>query len=132
MSLDSGMYRITSFDAGKKVGRFHIEDLSLLPKRIVGSESVNEEWIIENTGDGKYRFITRGAPVGEQDQKLFAFLIEGMSRPVNWEVNERDGGYEIINPQTGGAWISEADEHISVRPRSGSIHELFRIDRVDE
>ncbi|KAF2132452.1 hypothetical protein P153DRAFT_355057 [Dothidotthia symphoricarpi CBS 119687] len=79
MPLKTATYKVTTADGNFKIGRFAIEDLSLLPKRIVAQQNdaaVPHPWIIESLGGDKYRVKIMGAPLSTIQDRLAAHLIE--------------------------------------------------------
>ncbi|CCM03311.1 uncharacterized protein FIBRA_05439 [Fibroporia radiculosa] len=92
--LQSGTYIINKVASGEGsyVGRNIVEDLSLLPKRVVihppGVEfsflacSANThagddlKWEIIDLGDGRYKLTVGGAPTSEKEDLVWALLLE--------------------------------------------------------
>ncbi|KAJ8082138.1 hypothetical protein AAF712_001860 [Marasmius tenuissimus] len=76
MPIENGEYEITS--SGYTIARSVTEDRSLNPKRILslpkGLEA--QEWTVERVDDDKYLLKAGGAPTGEHEGHVYAFLID--------------------------------------------------------
>jgi hypothetical protein len=94
-------------------GRDRHEDLSLLPKRVNCPTDGDLElastlrstlwpyshlfkpfqWHLERLDNGRYKLKTRGAPTGERNKLLFAFLID-IDKAEEWIITKRkDDGH---------------------------------------
>ncbi|KAF8638991.1 hypothetical protein AX17_001794 [Amanita inopinata Kibby_2008] len=144
MSLQSGFYTIRNGD--KFVGRYEIEDRSLLPKRVlVGDDNIqvkvsiswfdlsistahmmalNLEWVVEALSNGRYKLSTGKAPTVAIDNKLFALLMDE-DKPEEWVITERpqagDSMYTVEAASKEEGWIAPTNDEeevpqIAVRP----------------
>lgn len=151
MSLESGMYNIRCLANNNTVNRFHIEDRSLMPKRILPLKSDQDEgmrpWVILKCGDNTYKMKALGSPVGENDGLLFAFLI-GEEQGREWKIEAcpqmGENCFVIMRPDEPVGWcVPELEEdrvQIAVRPLISTRsfppkyppNEVFVITRVME
>ncbi|KIP12660.1 hypothetical protein PHLGIDRAFT_60974 [Phlebiopsis gigantea 11061_1 CR5-6] len=121
-TIEDGLYTITSKVGNANIGRFPVEDLSLLPKRILklDADANARQWIIVRSGEG-CTLKAKGAPVGENDQKLWAHLImEEKAHP--WLITPvpqmGEGLYIIEKTDRSAGWsvVDEENSQIQVKP----------------
>ncbi|KAK6511782.1 hypothetical protein TWF481_000687 [Arthrobotrys musiformis] len=124
MSLEPGLYFIQAKSKHYPVGRFYVEDRSLLPKRVLSlSQAAGgrpPEWLVEETGDGKYRMKAQDAYTGAIDDKLYAFLLPEPA-PVDWVVKahpEHGENVYSIETESGEGWTVEDQPESQVSTNS--------------
>ncbi|KAK6335167.1 hypothetical protein TWF718_010603 [Orbilia javanica] len=124
MSLEPGRYFIQAKSTHYVVGRYYVEDRSLLPKRILSlsqtAGGLPPEWLVEKTGDGTYRMKAQDTYTGVIDQKLYAFLLPEPA-PVDWVVKSHpEQGEDVysIETENGECWTVEYQPESQVRTDS--------------
>ncbi|KAG8998061.1 hypothetical protein FRB94_007224 [Tulasnella sp. JGI-2019a] len=143
--IDSGVYMIMDKKTNNPVGRFPVEDLSLLPKRVVvipqGMQAPH--WVVQKNGDGTYNLKAGGASVAGMDRdgmKLFAVLIDEMAPPDSkkWNINPTgDGAYCVqLASQGNPVWDTSNLEpgmqgQLKVAPQGSSDCQKFMFVRLD-
>ncbi|KAK6542038.1 hypothetical protein TWF694_007809 [Orbilia ellipsospora] len=120
MSLESGTYTIRNKINNNPVGRFIVEDRSLLPKRVLSLPQDNRSelpvWKIEKSKSDSYRLKARGGVTTAIDNMLFALLLEeeGLLSPSEWRlVPHPEHGpdvYNIVTPDTGYGWTVTGED----------------------
>jgi len=139
MSLNNGIYIIQSkVSNGAHIGRFMIEDLSLLPKRIHALPQGIQapHLIIHKLDNGKYTIKAGGAPTGVVDGRLFALLID-IHPATEWKIESSGGNVYEISDGAGNYWTVPSDDgdsrgpHVSVGQKRGDASQfiLVQIDR---
>ncbi|KAF8882960.1 hypothetical protein BD779DRAFT_1626449 [Infundibulicybe gibba] len=124
--LESGLYLISSRQDEVYVGRHFVEDLSLLPKRILslphGVQAPRVSWIVEKLPNGRYRLRAGGAPTGVKDNLVFALLID-IFPAEEWVITHRENHgpnvYTIEKADTSGGWVLPENEpytQVAARP----------------
>ncbi|KAI0789335.1 hypothetical protein C8Q75DRAFT_806981 [Abortiporus biennis] len=154
MSLESGKYLISAMatEGKNKVGRYWIEDKSLLPKRIIllpetgGPDGWSPEWTIEKKDDGYIMKSLNNYTAGLNGE-LVAILIPDMAPPQNWKITAQprhgENVYTIEASDSAEGWVIPEPEELTpviVRPLIvGASYppffppsELFKIERVDD
>ncbi|KIP06703.1 hypothetical protein PHLGIDRAFT_118747 [Phlebiopsis gigantea 11061_1 CR5-6] len=119
--LPDGQYKIFNLGTGLLVGRRAAEDLSFRPKGIFTLDP--DVWTIENTGDGTFKLQAFGAPVGERDGLLWAFLLNSdQANAGEWRIvsipQMGKDCYLITKPDLETGWVAdkEPNEQIKVKP----------------
>ncbi|KAK7687736.1 hypothetical protein QCA50_008954 [Cerrena zonata] len=150
MSLENGVYIISTKEQGRHVGRFPVEDLSLRPKQLFALPQGIEapKFIIEKNDKG-HKIKAFGAPTGVWNNSLFAFLIElGEAQPEDWVITAQPqhGGnvYTVEKQDRSAGWIHDDSDdhrgfHIDVKPLISTKSlppqflptELFVFTRID-
>ncbi|KAI0793524.1 hypothetical protein C8Q75DRAFT_713078 [Abortiporus biennis] len=139
-----------------KVGRYWIEDKSLLPKRIVllpetgGPDGWSPEWTIEKKDEGYIMKSLNNYTAG-LDGKLVAILIPDMAPPQIWKITPQprhgENVYTIEASDSAEGWVVPEPEEL-LTPASTVVvrplivgpsyppffppSELFKIERVDD
>ncbi|KAH7927794.1 hypothetical protein BV22DRAFT_1193356 [Leucogyrophana mollusca] len=130
--LQSGIYLLTSLSLSDGfVGRDEKEDFSLQPKKVEslppGLRGQRASWIVEALGKGRYKLKAGGAPTGEIDHKVFAFLKEEQ-KGEDWIVKHRvfpgqDTAYTIERADERSGWVlpekepyTQANLGVEIRP----------------
>ncbi|KAK6353875.1 hypothetical protein TWF730_008298 [Orbilia blumenaviensis] len=143
MSLEHGLYSIKAKHNAYSVGRYIVEDRSLLPKRVLGlsEDAIGGRppvWEIEKTDDDKYIMKALGSPVGILHGKLFAFLIDmDEQQPTHWVLKAHtqhgEDVYSIENA-SGEGWTvtDEEDSQIEISPVDGAPTQLFEVKSVTD
>ncbi|KAF8657092.1 hypothetical protein AX16_002279 [Volvariella volvacea WC 439] len=146
MPLTSGIYTIKNQD--KPVGRYFVEDLSLLPKRVLLLPDRIPEiprWIVEDKGNKSYILRALGAPTGKYKDSVYAFLIQEEDAE-KWRVEPVEhlgpNKYIITTNDGSGGWVApeETENSIAVRPLivgpsfppfypPNEVFEFIRLDR---
>ncbi|KAK6529348.1 hypothetical protein TWF281_008525 [Arthrobotrys megalospora] len=145
MSLETGRYYIQGISQHNPVGRHHVEDRSLLPKRVLslppdmGGQS--SAWIVEKTGNETYRMKARDTYTGVIDHKLYAFLLPD-PQPTDWVIKahpEHGQNVYSIETMSGEGWTSTAEDEnaeslsqIEIRPVQDSPNQLFELVRLSD
>jgi hypothetical protein len=123
MSLGSGIYIISNKLDNAFVGRFPIEDRSLLPKKVVTLPAGFEapQWDIEALSGNRYKLSTQRAPTSEIEGRLYAVLASELA-PTEWTITKRDNhGPNIytVEAPSGNGWVvanEEPETQIEVKP----------------
>jgi len=147
MSLDNGVYIITSKASGNPVSRYPIETLVLEPKQVFvlppGLQAL--PLIVKNSNDG-HQILAGGAPTGVLKQKVYAFLLGEQSE--DWVITAQpqhgDNVYTIETKDRSTGWVvnggSDDDRNeIAVHPLIVGLsdppffppNQLFTFIRVD-
>ncbi|KAK6527293.1 hypothetical protein TWF281_010480 [Arthrobotrys megalospora] len=150
MPLEHGLYKIYyGPDGSREVGRYPIEDLSLLPKQVYAlDDGVRSAapWVVEKNSDGNSNTLRAlGAKTGTDGRGgyIVALLIEEMGTVGHWVLTERPQHgshvFTIEDSSSGNAWVGVEEDgrtRIHVKPLQDSnnpSHEsLFRFVRVDQ
>ncbi|KAI0721067.1 hypothetical protein C8T65DRAFT_254546 [Cerioporus squamosus] len=124
MVLKDGTYRIVTIDGKHDIGRKFVEDLSLLPKRVLtlpGPASggrPSPTWEIRAVGDGKYKMKTGGSYVGilpGPDGKVCAFVLEDMLQGAEWDIKHvpqhSQNAYIILQKDGERGWSFKEDDY---------------------
>ncbi|KAF3916206.1 hypothetical protein AA313_de0208501 [Arthrobotrys entomopaga] len=126
MSLESGAYTIRNKINNNPVGRFIVEDKSLLPKRVLSLPQDKQTelpvWKIEKSDidSDSYRLKARGGVTTAIDNMLFAMLLdeEGPLGPSEWRlVPHPEHGpdvYNIVTPDNGYGWTVSGEDMAQV------------------
>ncbi|KAH7924148.1 hypothetical protein BV22DRAFT_531734 [Leucogyrophana mollusca] len=106
--LETGHYNIVNLaQESGSIGRFPIEDKSLLPKRIVViPQSIKpSRWIVEALPNGRYILKNGGAPTAETDNLVFAFLRD--EKKEEWKITYRENhdAYTIEKGSGESGWV---------------------------
>ncbi|TFK19754.1 hypothetical protein FA15DRAFT_697326 [Coprinopsis marcescibilis] len=124
MTLPTGHYYIRSIAQTPhyRVGRFIVEDRSLLPKKIVNGVvgQIPHAWLVEKR-DNEYVLRNAGARVGVLEGKLFAFLINEPDQFWRLLPFDKDS-FRIVNAadETFGWVLNEGDqEQVEVKKVDG-------------
>ncbi|KAF3171781.1 hypothetical protein TWF225_010463 [Orbilia oligospora] len=135
MSLETGLYFIQAKSTHYNVGRYYVEDRSLLPKRVLSlSQAVGglpSEWLVEKTGDRTYRMKAQDAYTGVIDDKLYAFLLPEPA-PVDWVIKahpEHGDNVYSIETESGEGWTVEgqSESQIEIHAFQDSPNQLFTL-----
>ncbi|KAK7692459.1 hypothetical protein QCA50_004084 [Cerrena zonata] len=149
-TLENGVYAITNNAGNRHVGRFPIEELTLLPKPLMalprGVEGPN--FMIQRSDKG-YNIKTFGAPTGVWRNSVSAFLLEA-DKSQDWIITaQRQHGenvYTIERPERGVGWVVDEEEgpkgsQVYVKPLSSAKNqspqsqflpnELFNFVKID-
>ncbi|KAF3125576.1 hypothetical protein TWF703_010904 [Orbilia oligospora] len=134
MSLETGLYFIQAKSTHYNVGRYYVEDRSLLPKRVLSlSQAVGglpSEWLVEKTGDRTYRMKAQDTYTGVIDDKLYAFLLPEPA-PVDWVIKAHpehgDNVYRaVLKLRAAKAGLSRVNQN----PRSALINSYKAPDQL--
>ncbi|KAG8996129.1 hypothetical protein FRB94_008554 [Tulasnella sp. JGI-2019a] len=153
MSIESGLYIVVNKANGHNIGRYPVEDRSLLPKRVmVLPQGVQAPmWIIEKKPDSNYTMKAGGAPASTQNSLLFVSLIDGIPPPAaSWcitatpqhgentyiiELDDKSAGWVVpdTNPDGGDLVQVQVKPLISTKsmPPQYPATELFTLIRID-
>ncbi|RDX56748.1 hypothetical protein OH76DRAFT_1477320 [Lentinus brumalis] len=111
MSLH-GNYHIVTMDGNHAIGRNFVEDLSLLPKRVMTLPVQGPRmptWEIHPISDGKYKIKTGGSYVGVlPNGYISAFLLEDMLQGEKWKIqpvsHHGENAYIILQEDGERGW----------------------------
>ncbi|TEB22181.1 proteinase inhibitor [Coprinellus micaceus] len=88
--IQTGHYRIRSKATNTPVGRHFVEDLSLMPKRVLvlpnDTPHGPQPWIIIKEDDDTYTLRAGGAPVANINGQLFANLLDQAIGQKAWKI----------------------------------------------
>ncbi|KAH7918525.1 hypothetical protein BV22DRAFT_1024464 [Leucogyrophana mollusca] len=107
---------------GATIGRYPVEDTSLLPKRIVTLPSGfrPSQWLLQALPNGRYVLKNGGSPTAEHDGLLFAYLLD--DKQEEWEINYRGNhnAYTIERASGESGWVLpddlEPETQVALRP----------------
>ncbi|KAJ4479548.1 serine protease inhibitor [Lentinula edodes] len=143
MALETGLYTIKNGE--KLVGRALAEDLSLLPKRIILTESERTSiWAIEKSDkENEYLLISFGSPTTHIENHVFALLIN-QEQATKWIVKavpQHGENAYVISTSEGKGWVApkELNEQIEYRvlivgqslPPRYPLNEVFQITKAE-
>ncbi|KAG8877447.1 hypothetical protein FRB97_003408 [Tulasnella sp. 331] len=120
MSLSNGTYVINSLVDDRFVGRHPVEDLSLLPKRILAvTPNFQARRNTVEKSDSGCLIRAEGAPLAVYNGLVYGFLIE-MQLAENWVITPQ--------PQEGGDVYTGALKLESVPSLPAALFKFTRID----
>ncbi|EPS38906.1 hypothetical protein H072_7304 [Dactylellina haptotyla CBS 200.50] len=142
MSVEPGQYIIRDTLNHKPVGRFIVEDRSLLPKRVLSLPPDGEvpKWQIEKSSNELYKLRSRGGTAAVIEDRLFATLMDDIGADHSeWLlIPHPEHGINVFNivaPETGYGWAVNEDDmsQIEVAPMlPNATINLFEVIKVQE